>query len=141
MSILTHSTMLQPRIVKGLPQKHTSEHHPSTSGSDDSLNVKVKENQPQSPPPDVTANQDRKTLERGHRRTRSNLTDTRNVLANTDAATNGHDKGDSPAKGRRRAHEDTVEKDVIPKKKVCTFHKVYWGTYVVVLSQGLFLLN
>ena len=106
------STSLQHRAMK-TPQKHPVEHQPSTSGSDDSISVKVKENRPQTP--EVATVKQETTPERGHRRTRSNLTDTRNVL---ESAANG--TVESPSKGRRRARDDNaVETEAIPKKKVC----------------------
>ena len=122
----------QHRAVK-TPTKLAVEHQPSTSSSDDSISVKVKENRPQTP--EVATVKQETTPERGNRRNRSNLTDTRNVLESTTngsvespvkgSPSKGSPSKGSPSKGRRRARDDApVEKEVVPKKKVCYMFQV-----------------
>ena len=114
---------LQHPAVKTPQKVAVDEHPPSASSSDESVNVKVKENRPQTP--EVATVKQETTPERSHRRSRSNLTDSRNVLeSTTNGSVESPGKGSpgkgSPSKGRRRARDDApIEKEAIPKKKVC----------------------
>ena len=124
-----YSPRLQNRAVKTLQKVAIEEHPPSASSSDESVNVKVKENRPQTPE-DAIVKQET-TPERSHRRSRSNLTDTRNVLESTtngsvESPVKGSPSKGSPGKGRRRAREDApVEMEATPKKKVCDYTMIY----------------